>query len=76
MARVRAIRLCFVDNGLRKEGDVFEYNGRRNANLEYLDGEQPEEMAAEVAAEPEAERPARKWTPKAKRAATADEGVV
>ena len=38
MAQVRAIRLCQVDNSLRQEGDVFEYNGPYNGNLEYLEG--------------------------------------
>ena len=27
MAQVRAKTLCFIDNGLRNEGDIFEYNG-------------------------------------------------
>jgi hypothetical protein len=38
MARVKAKVLCFVENGLRQEGDVFQYNGPPNGNLEYLDG--------------------------------------
>ena len=37
MARVRAKVVCFVDNSLRKEGEVFEYNGPHNGNLEYID---------------------------------------
>ena len=37
MARVRAKVVCFVDNGLRQENDVFEYNGPHNGNLEYID---------------------------------------
>lgn len=37
MAKVKAKVLCFVDNHLRQEGEVFEYNGIRNTNLEYLD---------------------------------------
>lgn len=40
MARVRAIRICFVDNGLRTEGAEFDYDGPHNTNLEYLDGAQ------------------------------------
>jgi hypothetical protein len=52
MARVRAKVVCFVDNGLRKEGDVFEYNGPLNGNLEYLDKpakqDEPEPEAAPV----------------------------
>ena len=38
MARVKAIDLCFVDNGLRQPGDVFNYDGPFNRHLEYLDG--------------------------------------
>lgn len=37
MARFRALVKCFVDNSLREEGDVFEYNGPANPNLEPLD---------------------------------------
>ena len=37
MARVRAKVVCFVDNSLRKEGEVFEYNGPHNGNLDYID---------------------------------------
>ena len=36
MPQVRANRTCFVDNGLRQEGDVFEYNGPPNACLSPL----------------------------------------
>ena len=32
MALVRAVRDCYVDC-LRREGDVFEYNGPKNGNL-------------------------------------------
>jgi len=38
MAQVRAKVVCFIDNGLRQEGDVFQYDGPFNGNLEYLDG--------------------------------------
>jgi hypothetical protein len=38
MAKVKAKVLCFVDNGLRNPGDVFEYNGAYNHHLEYLEG--------------------------------------
>jgi hypothetical protein len=34
--QVRANRVCFVDNGLRQEGDVFEYNGPPNKCLDAL----------------------------------------
>ncbi|CAB4164192.1 hypothetical protein UFOVP832_1, partial [uncultured Caudovirales phage] len=38
MAQVRAKTLCFVDNGMRQAGDVFEYDGPKNTNLEFLKG--------------------------------------
>lgn len=37
MARVKAKILCFVDNGLRQPGEMFQYDGPYNKNLEYLD---------------------------------------
>jgi len=36
MPQVRANRTCFVDNGLRQEGDVFEYNGPPNKCLDCI----------------------------------------
>lgn len=33
MPKVRALRDCYVDR-LRREGDVFEYSGPKNPNLE------------------------------------------
>ncbi len=52
MPQVRAKVLCFIDNSLRREGDVFEYNGPENSNVEYLDGSAPEPVSShtEVAA--------------------------
>jgi len=44
MPKVKAKILCFVDNGLRQPGDVFEYKGPYNHHLEYIEG---------VGAEPE-----------------------
>lgn len=75
MAQVRAIRLCQVDNTLRQQDDVFEYNGPFNGNLEYIDGKPPvvemaEDQPAEVQAAP------KKWKPKAKRVDSAAEGSV
>jgi hypothetical protein len=67
MAQVRAKTLCFVDNGLRQEGDVFEYNGVKNTNLEYLKGDSVDEEVDEGSS--------KKWAPKSKRA-SADEGSV
>ena len=42
MPMYRAKVLCFVDNGLREEGAVFEYNGPPNTNLERADGKSEE----------------------------------
>lgn len=77
MAKVRAIRLCFVDNSLRQEGDEFDYEGPENGNLEYLEGSARKPGAAKGGATPAASEdedaaPARKWTPKSKRAADGD----
>jgi hypothetical protein len=46
--RVRAIKKCFIDNAIREEGDVFEYNGPRNTNVVSVDGgaQEPEPFAA------------------------------
>ncbi len=52
MAKVKAKVVCFVDNHYRQQGDVFNYSGPFNGNLEYLEGA-PEEK-------PEMEQPARK----------------
>ena len=38
MPQVKASVQCFVDNSLRNEGDVFEYNGPPSRHLELLDG--------------------------------------
>ena len=61
MPKVRANTVCFVDNGLRKEGDVFEYNGPPNGNLTVLDGQfaQPAPKAPAVAKTPLQRRPGR-----------------
>jgi hypothetical protein len=69
MAQVRAIRLCQVDNALRQEGDIFDYDGPENGNLEYLDGKPAKaKVETEVEADAPAEASGKKWTPKAKRA--------
>jgi len=59
MAKVRAIRPCFVDNGLRDEGAEFDYAGAYNTNLEYLDGE-PEMLQDKKPAQ----KAPTKWEPK------------
>jgi len=38
MAQYKAKVKCFVDNSLRNEGDVFEYNGSPNHHLEFVSG--------------------------------------
>jgi hypothetical protein len=38
MARVKAKVVVFIDNHLRKEGEMFNYDGPFNHHLEYLDG--------------------------------------
>lgn len=68
MAQVKAIATCFVENGLRQPGDVFEYNGPPNRHLERIDrdgdGSDPEP--------PDADRPAtRRRVRAAKQDATA-----
>ena len=65
MAQVRAKVICFVDNGMRQAGDVFEYDGPKNTNLEYLKGAPVEVDEGEQEA---AEATTKKWSPKAKRA--------
>jgi len=67
MPMYRAIRLCFVDASLRKEGDVFEYNGPENHHLEPLEPAKPKAEAPADDASSE-----RKWAPKAKRKADVD----
>ena len=37
MARHKALVTCFVDNCLRREGDVFQYSGPKSDVLEPLD---------------------------------------
>jgi len=64
MARVRALTRVFVDNGLREEGTVFEYEGPFNRHLEYLDAAEIEGEAVEV----EPADAGKAWKPKAKRA--------
>ena len=36
--QVRVLKKCFVDNALREEGDVFNYTGPKNTNVEPIDG--------------------------------------
>jgi len=59
MPQVKAKTTCFIDNSLRNEGDVFEYNGAPNTNVVLVGA-----AVAEVADEPKVKQ---KWSPKAKR---------
>jgi hypothetical protein len=58
MAQVKAKTVCFIDNALRQEGDVFEYNGVPNSNV-VLVGAAEEKVANEPAV--------KQKSPKAKR---------
>lgn len=40
---VRVMTKCFVDNGLREVGAVFEYNGPANGNLKPVNAEAEED---------------------------------
>lgn len=59
MAQVKALVTCYIDNSIRNEGDVFEYNGTHNENVVLVRA-----AVAEVADEPKVKQ---KWSPKAKR---------
>jgi hypothetical protein len=59
MPQVKAKTTCFIDNSLRNEGDVFEYNGTPNTNVVLVGA-----AGEEVADEPKVKQ---KWSPKAKR---------
>ena len=59
MAPVKAIAKCFIDNSIREEGAVFEYNGAPNTNVVLIGA-----AVAEVADEPKVKQ---KWSPKVKR---------
>lgn len=50
MPKVKAKILCFVDNGLRQPGDVFEYTGPQNRHLEYVEaaGAGPDPTASDA----------------------------
>lgn len=59
MPKYRVIAPCFVNNGLRNEGEIVDYDGPAGSALVLVD-EQGEEVQAEISEK-------RKWTPKAKR---------
>jgi hypothetical protein len=54
--RVKALTTVFVDNGLRVEGDEFEYNGPPNHHLECLDGDPKKKPAAKKTAPSDTEQ--------------------
>ena len=58
MPQVKAVTKCFIDNSIREEGDVFEYNGVQNSNV-VLVGAAGEEVVYEPAV--------KQKSPKAKR---------
>jgi hypothetical protein len=60
MARVKAKVVVFIDNHLRQEGDVFNYDGPFNKHLEYLEGSPRAEQASDEDAPAPKLRPGRK----------------
>lgn len=57
MPFVRAKTLCFIANNLRKEGEVFEYNGPPNHHVEPVGAAQVEPAPAAEPAPSEAKVP-------------------
>ena len=68
MALYQAMVKCYVDNAIHEEGEVFEYNGPKNANLELVGDEAP---AKSEASESE-EKPQKGFVRKSAKAAAAD----
>lgn len=68
MAFYKAKVKCYVDNAIREEGDVFEYEGPENGNLELAGKGAPVQSEA---TEDEA-KPQKGFARKAAKAATAD----
>ncbi len=58
MPKYRVIAPCFVNNGLRNEGEIVDYDGPAGSALVPVDDEGNEAKA---------ETSGKKWTPKAKR---------
>jgi len=58
MPKYRVIAPCFVNNGLRNEGEIVDYDGPAGSALVPVD---------EEGNEAKAETFGKKWTPKAKR---------
>lgn len=40
MPKYRVLVRSFINNGLREEGDIVEYDGKAGSNLELLEGEE------------------------------------
>lgn len=67
MAMYRALVKCFVDNGIRDEGDIFNYEGPENDCLE------PVEPVESSTARITSDSSAKKWKSKAR--ASVDDGA-
>jgi len=65
MPKYRVTAPCFINNGLRNEGEIVDYDGPAGSALVPIDDEGNEAKA---------ETSAKKWAPKAKRGV--DEGSV
>ena len=59
MPKYRVIAPCFVNNGLRNDGDIVDYDGPPGSALVPVDDE-GNEVKADASEK-------KKWTPKAKR---------
>ena len=66
MPMYKALVKCFVDNSIREEGGVFEYNGDSNACVELVTGTGN--------GEPTVDASGRKWKTKGKRVEVDDTG--
>lgn len=64
MPKFRVLEKCFIDNHLRQEGDVIEYDGPENAILEPVDKPAPKSAAAAIEKPVTTESPRKKWMPK------------
>lgn len=71
MPTYRVLEKSFINNAIREEGELVEYNGRPSKNLELVSGGEIEEGEAFADEAPKA-----KWKPKAKRASDTDESAV
>ena len=66
MPRYQALERCFIDNCLRNEGDIFEYEGPPKRYLVLVGGGAATPKPVAVADEPQAQKPLkRKYTRRA-----------